>query len=44
MHLHFHIIPRKSNDQVDSWPKFEGAKQELDYMYNLLKLCIKETA
>ena len=38
MHLHFHIIPRKSNDQVDSWPKFEGAKQELEYMYNLLKV------
>ena len=38
MHLHFHIIPRKSNDQVDSWPHFEGAKQELEYMHNLLKI------
>ena len=38
MHLHFHIIPRKSNDQVDAWPHFDGAKQELEYMYNLLKV------
>ena len=37
-HLHFHIIPRKSNDQVDAWPHFKGAKEELEYMYNLLKV------
>ena len=38
MHLHFHIIPRKSNDGVDSWPKFEGAKEELAKMHEVLKL------
>lgn len=38
MHLHFHIIPRKSNDGVNSWPNFTGAKEELEYYHNLLKI------
>lgn len=38
MHLHFHIIPRKANDGVDSWPKFEGAKEELSTMHGVLKV------
>jgi histidine triad (HIT) family protein len=38
MHLHFHIIPRKANDGVDSWPKYEGAKNELPQMHELLKI------
>ena len=38
MHLHFHIIPRKSNDNLDAFPHFNGAKEELEYYYNLLKM------
>ncbi|MCQ2748501.1 MAG: HIT family protein [Clostridia bacterium] len=37
-HMHFHIIPRKKNDGVDAWPKFEGAKEELEVMHEKLKL------
>ena len=38
MHLHFHIIPRKTSDGVDSWPHFNGAKNELEEMHKILKL------
>ena len=38
MHLHFHIIPRKSNDNVDAWPHFDGAKNEVDEMHQFLKI------
>ena len=37
-HLHIHIIPRKNNDEVDAWPKFGGAKNEIQEMYNKLKM------
>lgn len=38
MHLHFHIIPRKTNDNVDAWPHFNGAKNELEEMHQFLKI------
>ena len=25
-HFHIHIIPRKNNDCVDAWPKFDGRR------------------
>lgn len=28
-HFHIHMIPRKKNDGIDAWPKFEGAKEEI---------------
>lgn len=37
-HFHIHIIPRKSNDGIDAWPKFDGAKNDLEAMYQKLKL------
>lgn len=37
-HLHIHIIPRKKDDGVDSWPHFDGAKNEIEDMYNKLKM------
>ena len=37
-HLHFHIIPRKNNDNVDSWPHFTGAKHTLEEMIEVLKV------
>ena len=33
-HFHIHIIPRKKNDGIDAWPKFEGAKEDLTKMWN----------
>ena len=38
-HLHFHIIPRRSGDGIDAWPRFEGAKEEPAKM--LEKLAVK---
>ena len=37
-HLHIHIIPRKRNDGIDAWPKFEGAKEDLQTVYEKIKI------
>lgn len=37
-HLHIHIIPRKIGDGLDGFPKFPGAKFELDDMLEKLKI------
>ncbi len=37
-HLHIHIVPRKSRDELDCWPKFPGAKVDLDTMLDKLKI------
>ena len=37
-HFHIHIIPRKQNDHIDAWPKFEGAKQDISSMFDKLKM------
>ena len=37
-HLHFHIIPRKSDDGIDGFPHFDGAKCEIKEMYEKLKI------
>lgn len=37
-HLHIHIIPRKTGDCIDAWPKFDGAKEDLDAMLEKLKI------
>lgn len=37
-HFHIHIIPRKKNDGIDAWPKFEGAKEDLTEMWNKINL------
>ena len=37
-HFHIHIIPRKINDGIDAWPNFEGAKSELEHIYNRIKI------
>ena len=38
-HFHMHIIPRKNGDNIDAWPHFDGAKQEIEDAYK--KLIIK---
>ncbi|MCR4640651.1 MAG: HIT domain-containing protein [Lachnospiraceae bacterium] len=37
-HFHIHIIPRKRNDGIDAWPKFEGAKEDLQTVYEKIKI------
>lgn len=36
-HFHIHIIPRKKNDGIEAWPKFDGAKQEIEEVWGKLK-------
>ena len=37
-HFHFHIIPRKTDDGVDCWPKFTGAKSTIEEIHNKIKM------
>ena len=37
-HFHIHIIPRKKNDGIDAWPRFEGAKAEIAEIWERVKL------
>lgn len=37
-HFHMHIIPRKRNDGIDAWPKFEGAKEDIRTIFERIKM------
>ena len=37
-HFHIHLIPRKQGDQINAWPDFKGAKQDIDILYRQLKM------
>ena len=37
-HLHIHIIPRKHDDGLDAWPKFEGAKEDIQTVFERVKM------
>ncbi len=37
-HFHIHIIPRKKDDGIDAWPKFDGAKQEIAEIHKRLAI------
>ena len=37
-HFHIHIIPRKTGDGIDAWPKFEGAKTPIDEVWDKLRM------
>ena len=37
-HFHIHIIPRRKNDQVDAWPKFDGALNKIEEIYEKIKI------
>lgn len=39
-HFHIHMIPRKNDDEVDAWPKFEGAKCEIEEVWKKIRLSI----
>lgn len=32
-HFHIHIIPRKAGDGIDTWPKFEGARRDVEDVF-----------
>ena len=37
-HFHVHIIPRKRDDGIDAWPKFEGAKEDIQTVFEKVKM------
>ena len=37
-HFHIHIIPRKKDDGLDAWPRFDGAKVEIEEIYKKIKI------
>lgn len=37
-HFHFHLIPRRKGDGIDAWPNFEGAKREIEEIYQELRI------
>ena len=36
-HFHVHIIPRKQHDGIDAWPEFDGAKQDIQEVYEAIR-------
>ena len=36
-HFHIHIIPRKHNDGIDAWPKFQGTNRELEEIFKKIE-------
>ena len=38
LHFHIHIIPRKKEDGIDAWPSFQGARRNLEEVYEELKM------
>lgn len=37
-HFHIHIIPRKTDDNINAWPHFEGAKKEIQEVYRKITM------
>ena len=37
-HFHIHIIPRKRDDGIDAWPGFEGAKEDVQTIFEKVKM------
>lgn len=37
-HFHMHIIPRRSGDCVNAWPKFDGANCEIEAIHQKIKM------
>ena len=37
-HFHIHLIPRKKQDGIDAWPAFPGKTQEIETVYQRLRL------
>lgn len=41
-HLHFHILPRKKNDGLHTFPKLQKNKQSLEKIAKKLKMSDKK--
>ena len=37
-HFHIHIIPRKTGDGIDAWPKFIGTNHEIETLFQKLRM------
>ena len=37
-HFHIHIIPRKKDDNIDAWPKFDGASGNIEEIYDKIRI------
>ena len=37
-HFHIHMIPRKHNDHIDAWPHFDGAKEDIESVFEKVKM------
>ena len=37
-HFHIHIIPRKSGDNIDAWPNFTGAKEDIRDVFEKIRM------
>ena len=37
-HFHIHIIPRKTGDNIDAWPRFEGAKEKTEDVFRRMTM------
>ncbi len=37
-HFHIHIIPRKTEDGINAWPDFPGAKHAIESVYERVKM------
>ena len=37
-HFHIHIIPRRTGDGIDAWPHFDGAKRNMEEVFNTVRI------
>lgn len=37
-HFHIHIIPRRNNDEIDAWPKFDGTNNTIEEIFEKLSI------
>lgn len=39
-HFHIHVIPRKRDDRIDAWPRFDGAREDIRDVFE--KLAVRQ--
>ena len=37
-HFHIHIIPRKTGDNIDAWPQYDGAKEKKEEVFKRITM------
>ena len=37
-HFHIHVIPRRRNDQINAWPVFTGAQEDITDVFNHIRM------